>query len=292
VQCDAGEHSRRREVKGHVVSTIERHYAHGGLSRAIIQGLATLGKTPRSVTVDDLGPVDEFHVGGRQATEELMKQLALAKDLHVLDVGSGLGGAARFVASRYGCRVTGVDLTAEFVETARTLSEWTGLGERLRFHHGSALATPFGDAEFDRAYMLHVGMNVADKPALFAEVARVLKAGGVFAIYDVMKTGEGTLTFPVPWAATPEISAVATPEVYRAALRAGGFEIRAERDRRDFALEFFETLRARMARGGGPPPLGLHLVMGPDAATKIGNMIANIQAGSIAPVELIAQRAA
>lgn len=273
------------------MSTVEHHYTQGGLIRAITDGLVALGKTPRSVTVDDLASVDEFHIGGRQATEELMKQLALSKGAHVLDVGSGLGGAARFVGSRYGCRVTGIDLTAEYALAARVLSEWTGLGERLTFHHGSALATPFAEAQFDAAYMLHVGMNVFDKRALFGEVARVLKAGGTFGIYDVMKTGAAAVTFPVPWAATPDIDAVAVPEAYRAALRASEFEILAERNRREFAIEFFRALRARMAQTGGPPPLGLHLVMGPDAAIKIGNMIANIEAGSIAPVELIARRA-
>ena len=271
------------------MTTVERHYTHGRLIRAITDGLASLGRTPQTVTVDDLGPVDEFHIGGRAATDELMNQLDLVKTLHVLDVGSGLGGAARFVGSRYGSRVTGIDLTAEYVDTARTLSEWTGLGGLLRFHHGSALETPFADAEFDRAYMLHVGMNIADKRALFGEVARVLKAGGTFGIYDVMSTGEGALAFPVPWAATPEISAVASPETYKAALRASKFQIVAERNRRDFAIEFFRTMRARMTQTGGPPPLGLHLVMGPDAATKIGNMMANIERGVIAPVELIAR---
>jgi SAM-dependent methyltransferase len=221
-----------------------------------------------------------------------MRQLHLEKDLRVLDVGSGLGGAARFVAGRYGWRVTGVDLTAEFVEAARTLSEWTGLGDRVSFHHGSALDMPFGAAEFDGAYMLHVGMNIPDKPALFREVARVLKGGSTFAVYDVMKTGDAPLAFPVPWASTPEISALAGPEAYESALRAAGLEIVAQRNRRAFALEFFRTLRARTAQTGGPPPLGLHLVMGPDAPTKIGNMIANIEAGAIAPVEILARRPA
>ena len=190
--------------KEDTVSSIEAHYTRGHLIRAITEGLAGLGRTPQSVTPDELSPVDEFHVGGRQATEELMQQLHLAKDVRVLDVGSGLGGPARFVASRYGSRVTGIDLTAEYVETARTLTEWTGLGERLSFHHGSALDTPFADAEFDSAYMLHVGMNIPDKKALFREVSRVLKAGGLFAVYDVMKTGDAPLAFPVPWASTPE----------------------------------------------------------------------------------------
>jgi SAM-dependent methyltransferase len=272
------------------MSTLERHYTHGHLTRAITDALALLGKTPQSITVDDLAPVDEFHIGGRQATEELMRQLDPSKGFHVLDVGSGLGGAARFVGDRYGCRLTGIDLTAEYVETARTLSQWTGLGEWLSFHQGSALDMPFADASFDAAYMLHVGMNVPDKQGLFAEVARVLKPRGRFGIYDVMKTGAAKVTFPVPWAATPEISALAGPEAYEAALRVSGFEIVAERNRRDFSIEFFRTLRARMTQAGGPPALGLHIVMGPDAATKVGNMIDNIEAGAIAPVEIIARR--
>ena len=272
------------------MSTVERHYTHGRLIRAITDGLAALGKTPETVAVDDLSPADEFHVGGRTATDDLMKQLHLADDLRVLDVGSGLGGAARFVASRYGCRVTGIDLTEEYVETARALSRWTKLDALLSFHHGSALEMPFADGEFDRAYMLHVGMNIPDKAALFSEVARVLRPGATLAVYDVMRVGDGALAFPVPWAATPDISALATPDAYKAALRASRLEIVSERARRDFAIEFFHTLRARMAGAGGPPPLGLHLVMGADSRLKIGNMMANIELDVIAPVELIARR--
>jgi SAM-dependent methyltransferase len=272
------------------VSTVERHYTQGRLIRAITDGLAALGKTPDAVAVDDLSPVDEFHIGGRAATDDLMRQLHLTRDLRVLDVGSGLGGPARFVASRYGCRVTGIDLTEEYVETARTLSRWTKLDALLSFHHGSALKMPFADAEFDRVYMLHVGMNIPDKAALFAEIARVLRSGGTLAVYDVMRVGDGALAFPVPWAATPDISALTTPDAYKVALRASRLEIVSERNRRDFAIEFFHALRARMAEAGGPPPLGLHLVMGGDARLKISNMIAGIEQRVIAPVELIARR--
>jgi SAM-dependent methyltransferase len=236
--------------------------------------------------------VDEFHIGGRAATDDLMRQLHLTRDLGVLDVGSGLGGAARFVASRYGCRVAGIDLTEEYVETARALSRWTKLDSLLAFHHASALEMPFADAEFDRAYMLHVGMNIPDKTALFAEVTRVLRPGGTFAVYDVMRVGDGVLTFPVPWAATPDISALAMPDAYKTALRTNRFEILSERNRRDFAIEFFHALRAHMAQAGGPPPLGLHLVMGADSRLKIGNMTAGIEGGVIAPVELIARKPA
>jgi cyclopropane fatty-acyl-phospholipid synthase-like methyltransferase len=88
---------------------------------AIRTGLKSLGKTPDSTTVDDLAAVDEFHIGGRQASEDLLGQLDRSPHHHVLDVGCGLGGAARLVASRYRSRVTGIDLTDEHVETGNAL---------------------------------------------------------------------------------------------------------------------------------------------------------------------------
>jgi ubiquinone/menaquinone biosynthesis C-methylase UbiE len=264
------------------------HYTHGDLVAAIRSGIEALGKTIDAVTIDDLAPVDEFHIGGRRASEDFLSQLALTPDKHVLDVGCGLGGAARFVASRYRCRVTGIDLTPEYVETARVLCRWVGLEQRISLHQGSALSMPFADGTFDGAFMLHVGMNIADKTKLCAEVARVLRPRSLFGIYDVMRVGEGELTYPVPWAPTAASSAVAEPDEYRAALEAAGFAVIAQRNRRDFALAFFEQLRTRTAAAEGPPPLGLHLLMGRATPDKVQNMIRNITHGLIAPVELIA----
>ncbi len=266
------------------------HYTHGSLLAAIEEALQALGKTPETVSVDDLAPVDEFHIGGREASEHFLSQLPLDAETLVLDVGCGLGGASRFAASRFGCRVTGIDLTAEYVETGGTLTSWVGLEDRIALHQGSALEMPFGDAGFDAAFMMHVGMNIADKARLFAEVHRVLKPGGSFGVYDVMRTGEGALTFPVPWATSEETSAVAAPEAYRQALEAAGFQVAAERNRRDFALDFFAELNAKIAAAGGPPPLGLHILMGETRAEKIKNMVENIAAERIAPVELIARK--
>lgn len=273
-----------------VPQEVARHYTHGNLITAIRDGLKAIGKTTGSVTIDDLAPVDEFHIGGRGASEDFLSQLNLAPDTHVLDVGCGLGGAARFAASRYRCRVTGVDLTDEYVQTGTALCAWVGLGDRIELRCASALELPFLDHVFDGAYMLHVGMNIPDKAKLCAEVGRVLRPGALFGIYDVMRTAEGELSFPVPWAATAATSFVAGPEDYKQALRAAGFAIAAERNRRDFALAFFEQLRAKTAAAGGPPPLGLHVLMGRHTPDKLKNMIANISAGRIAPVEIIARK--
>ena len=156
---------------------VSKHYSHGGLIEAIRAGLASLGKTPETVTVDDLAPVDEFHIGGRRASEDFLDQLGFSAQTHVLDVGCGLGGPARFVASRYGSRVTGIDLTPEYVETGNALCKWVGLDQRISLHHGSALAMPFADSSFDGAYMLHVGMNIEDKEKLAVEVGSCAAAG-------------------------------------------------------------------------------------------------------------------
>jgi ubiquinone/menaquinone biosynthesis C-methylase UbiE len=210
--------------------------------------------------------------------------------MYILGVGCGLGGAARFVASRYGNRVTGIDLTAEYVEAGNALCKWVGLDQRISLHQGSALAMPFAKGSFDGAYMLHVGMNIEDKAKLASEVARVLRPRSSFGIYDVMRTGPGDLAYPVPWATTADVSAVAEPERYKNALQEAGFTVIAERNRRDFALAFFTNLRAKIAAAGGPPPLGLHVLMGKNTPEKVQNVIDNICDGRIAPVELIARK--
>ncbi|MEZ5658657.1 MAG: class I SAM-dependent methyltransferase [Burkholderiaceae bacterium] len=270
--------------------TLARHYAQGNVLEAITAGIARLGKTPQTVTIDDLAPVDEFHVGGREATSAFLDQLGISGDDHLLDIGCGLGGASRLAAHRYGCRVTGIDLTAEYVQAGNTLCAWLGMADRIRLEQGNATVLMQPAASFDRATMLHVGMNIADKQGLARGVWRVLRPGGVFGIYDLMRVGDGELTFPVPWASEPGASALARPDDYHAALVGAGFEIIGERNRREFALEFYERMRGKAAAAGGPPPLGLHLLMGPQAATKLKNMIQNIARGNIAPIELIARK--
>ncbi|AVO38989.1 class I SAM-dependent methyltransferase [Pukyongiella litopenaei] len=269
-------------------SGVAAHYARASLLERIEQGLEAVGaRIP--VNLDMLAPVDEFHIGGRQATERFVGQLGLHAGMRVLDLGCGLGGAARLVGKLTAAHVTGIDLTGDFITAGRALNGMCALIDRVDLVQGSVLDLPFGPDRFDAAYMMHVGMNIADKPRLAAEVARVLKPGCVFGIYDVMRTGTGDLTLPVPWATEPAQNALAMPTAYRAALDAAGFVLEQETDRADFALEFFERMQARQARADGPPPLGLHLVLGPQAPQKVANMIANLQAGLIAPIEMIAR---
>jgi len=272
------------------LNLVRNHYTHGHLLDAIRDGVARLGKTVGQVSVGDLSSIDEFHIGGRVATEAFLDQLDITAAHHVLDVGCGLGGSSRFAAHKYGCHVTGVDLTPEYIETGKTLCEWVGLSDRVRLHVEDATRLPHPDDAFDRAYLLHVGMNIADKAALASQLHRVVRPGGRVGIYDVMQMNDGPLEFPVPWATQPDASCVASPQVYCAALEAAGFHIVAQRNRRDFALEFFEQLQAKVAAAGGPPPLGIHILMGDTARVKLKNMIENIARNRVAPVEIVAEK--
>ncbi|MHB8885169.1 MAG: class I SAM-dependent methyltransferase [Methylovirgula sp.] len=270
--------------------SVAQHYTHGSLERTILAALAASGKDLENLTPADLAPVDEFHIGGREATVDFAAQLELKPGLEILDIGSGLGGASRYFAHECGCRVTGVDLTQEFVSTAELLARRVRLENCVSYRQGSALALPFAAGSFDVAYMLHVGMNIEDKASLFAEVRRTLEPGGIFGIYDVMRdSGEGDLRFPVPWATHPDMSFVETPATYWRLLEGAGFAVLAERSRRAFAVEFFEKMRARAVQDTVTPPLGLHILMGASAPQKAANMIENLELGLIVPVEIIAR---
>ena len=273
--------------------TLEReivtHYHHGSLEQALLAGLIAAGKDPEKLTADDLAAADEFHIGGRQATVDLAAEIAPTAGMHLIDIGSGLGGPSRFFAQNYNCRVTGVDLSEEYVITAGSLSRRVALDGQVQYRVASALELPFPDASFDAAYMQHVGMNIADKARLFHEIHRVLKADATFALYDVMRTGDGPFSYPVPWASGEETNFIEPPEIYRALLTTDGFEVIKERNRAEIALDFFRTMKARMA-ASGPPPFSLNIVMGGGAPQKVANMVALLERGVVSPVEIICRR--
>jgi SAM-dependent methyltransferase len=267
---------------------IAAHYSQGTLGDRINSALqATIG-TDRAITIDDLAPVDEFHIGGRPASVHIFDQLNLTASDRVLDIGAGIGGTARLVAQNYGAIVDGIDLTQEFCEVAKTLTELVGLTDQVTIRQGSALEMPYEDNSFSVAYMMHVGMNIDDKPALYSEIRRVLKPDGILAIYDVMKTPDTRpITFPVPWATVSETSFLATPDEMRTHLETAGFKIEKTTDRTQFAVDFFAAIVP--PTGGAPPPLGIQLIIGDDAPTKLRNMVTNVGNNLCGPWEFIAR---
>jgi ubiquinone/menaquinone biosynthesis C-methylase UbiE len=267
---------------------VAAHYARAGLEAAILGALEQAGRSVDPLDPADLAGIDEFHFGWAPVTTELARDAGFTSSMHVLDIGSGIGGPARHFARACGCRVTGVDLTPEFVSASNALTRRSGLSDRVSFRAASALDLPFTDATFDGATLMHVGMNIADKAKLFAEARRVLKPGGVFAVYDLMRKSDAPLAYPMPWAATAETSFVEPPETYRSLLQKAGFEVVKEEDRAAFGLKLFAEMRAR-AETEGPSPIGMHVLMGPTFQERLGNAVSAIQQGVIAPVEMIAR---
>jgi ubiquinone/menaquinone biosynthesis C-methylase UbiE len=269
-----------------IVREVSDHYGRSGIEATIVDILRTDGKDPDRLKASDLTGADELHLGWHKATVELGKSMGLAPGTKVLDVGSGIGGPARYFAEAHGCEVVGVDVTAEYVDAANGLSRRCGLADRVSFEEADATSLSFADASFDAATLIHVGMNIADKDKLFAEVRRILKPEGRFGVYEIMRMDDGEIPYPMPWAATSRTSFVEPPQTYRTLLQENGFEIESEQDRRDLTLEMAAEMRENVARNG-PPPLGLHIVMGPGTPERLANVIATLQRGTIAPVEMV-----
>ena len=262
---------------------VRTHYGAADLTTAILRALAGAGVDVRSLTVHDLAAVDQLHAGFADATEHVLTALDLDVTSRLLDVGSGIGGPARMAAATRSCRVTGVDLTPEFVATADALTARVGFADLVRFQVAPADELPFGDATFDRAMMIHVGMNVPDKRAVFAEIRRVLVDGGVFVLYEQLRTAEGFLPFPQPWADDEDGSFVETAEAYVEHLTGAGFTV-----------ERTENRRKAVAAGppSGPPGgLGPGVVFGAPFMRRIRNNNGATAAGLLAPVLVVARAA-
>ena len=270
--------------------TVSEHYSNKGLLDKIYKGLEKLGIDKNQLTQSDLSSFDEFHIGGSEGTLMLAEKLTMNASSSVLDIGCGIGGPARFLSSEFGCKVSGIDLTADFVNTGNSLTDQVGLSDKVKLIEASALNIPFADNSFDVSYMIHVGMNIADKDVLFSEAFRVTKPGGVFGIYDVMLLGNCELQYPLPWAVEEDGNAIASATDYISALIKAGFSLKHEDDKTDFANSFFEKMSARTDSSDGPPPVGLHLLMGDLTTQKIRNMAKLIKSGIIAPKILILEK--
>lgn len=268
---------------------VARHYTRSALLSSVLDALAAAGRPVSPMDSDDVAPMDEMHSGGRAATVALVELLAPSAGDRVLDLGCGLGGVSRYLARHRDCRVTGVDLTRESVEVATELTQRCGLAERAEFRRADVTALPLDGAGFDAAVLVHVGMNVADKAALCAEAYRVLRPGGTLAVYDVMlRSPTDELTYPVPWASSPEISFLEPAQEYHRLLTNAGFSVEREVDLSELVRGQFARLRA--LPDDQLPPVGLQVVIGEGFRAKVTNLADGVDRGVVAPVQLLATR--
>lgn len=267
---------------------VRHHYGRGGLGDRILEALRSAGKNVESLSPADLAPLDHFHSRGKAATDELFEASGFRAGMRVLDVGSGIGGPARYLADK-GIKVTGIDLTAEFCEVARDLTRRSGLGDMAEFHQGSALDLPFQDACFDGAWLQHVNMNIADKSRLASELARVVIKGGRVALHEVFSGNTGEVLLPVPWASSREESHLVPPSQFRGELESAGLEVTYWKDDTEASARFFHSLFEKM-RATGLPPLSLHLLFGDDFEPAFRNYARALDERRCSVIQAIAQR--
>jgi len=269
---------------------VEDHYTRSSLGDTILSALREAGKDLEHLTPDDLAPVDEFHSGQRNATVRLAQLAGVSGAEDVLDVGCGIGGPSRFLAKAFGCRVTGLDLTAEFVEVANMLARRTGLAGKVTYRQGDALDLPFPDASFDLVWSQNAAMNIADRDRLYAEMRRVLRPAGRLAIQDVAAGPGREPYYPTPWASDKSISFLFAPEVTREKLERAGFRVVAWHDPTPESLEQ-ALARAKALETGSLPPLGLHILIGPNFPAVSRNMVRNLEEARIRLINAVLEGA-
>lgn len=268
---------------------VARHYGNSGVAARVLAALREAQGPDVPVTPEALAPFDQFHGRGVLATQELVALLQPQGGERLLDIGSGIGGPARWIAAKYACHVTGVDLTVEFCEAAEALNAATGMTDRVTIIRGSALALPVPDGAFDAAYSQNVVMNIADKRRFYREAFRGLRPGGRLALSNLCAGPAGEPYFPVPWATTRETSFLATPEEMRADLLAAGFEIAVFQDTTETAREAQRRTRERLERGE-LPRVAADVILGPQAREMQLNSIRSTEDGRGATVEALVRK--
>jgi sarcosine/dimethylglycine N-methyltransferase len=262
---------------------LESQYSTGLSQRNIERALIAAGKDLEHLAPADLGLLEDFHTMGRYATAQLVDLAGITSGSAVLDAGSGVGGTARYVADRFGCRVSAVDLTDEYCETSRWLNRLVGLDQRIEVHQGDVTRLPFADGSFDVAISQHVQMNVADKARLYSEAHRALVNGGRLALWDITIGDHRELSYPLPWADRPAQSHLVSPDDLRALLKSSGFDIEHWNDHTDQASALMQTILAQPAN-----PLGLHAFVA-DFARKAENLTSALSDGRLRVIQGVAR---
>ena len=272
-----------------VEALVERHYGRGKLLDRLLAALAQAGIDPEKPSYEQLWPYDQLHTRGVAATREHVERANIRPDMHVLDLGCGIGGSSRYLAGAVGCRVTGIDLTQEYIELARELTRRCGLDDRIAYRQANALALPFPRGAFDHVYSHNVTMNIQDKTGLAAEVARVLVPGGRFSCSELGRGPVGEVTYPTPWASDAAASFLLTPDDMRAALEAGGLRVLEQIDLTEINRAALKEAYER-AKRGEPPLQQNHVVMGDDIRERFRNSSKGVLDGALVEYLVIAEK--
>lgn len=272
-------------------NAIEDDYRSTGLGERIIAALEDAGIDTDALTPEILAPADQIHGGGLRVTAEQLAMIEIGPDTRMLDIGCGIGGPARYVATEFGCRVTGIDLTADYIDAARLLTGKMGLTERAEFQRGDATELPFDDAAFDVVLCQNVAMNIEDRAGFYAGVRRVLLPAGVFTFTELCQGPGGAPDYPLPWARDPSYSFLVTPEALGTLLEDAGFRITQWLDTsRNRVAADRKRLDAAAAKAPPAGPLSMHLVRGEDYHERQANSSKAVIDGRLINLTVVTER--
>lgn len=259
--------------------SIENHYLVNNLYDNILEKLKSIGVGINEVKRTDLSRVDEFHVRGLEVSKELAQNI-ISNNLKVLDVGCGLGGPARMLADEKNCMVTGLDLSQEFIDTAKALSKLVNLDSKTTFLKGDALDLPFEDNSFDVVWTQHVQMNILEKKKFYSEIFRVLKTGGKFLYYDIFKSSDNDINYPMPWASREDLSHLINITELEIIFNSLGFNSFSKKNQTNAGLNSIKQMLSNI-KEFGPPKMGLNVLMGKDTKEKILNAFNHFDRGDL-----------
>ena len=270
-------------------SQVSNHYHRGQLVQTIAEALEKAGKNLDHLTTRDLSSIDQLHTGGVKASLDLINSAGIRPGDHVLDAGCGIGGTARLLVEKTGCRVTGVDLAESFIDTALFLTRASGFDDRIDYHCGSILDMPFENHTFDSIISQHMLMNIADKKQAAREFYRVLKPGGKLLLHEITQGDKNKVYYPVPWAENPDISFLDPWPVMADVFKTEAFSIISESDNSQIASKWWE----RVKKAATNPPakgLGPKLIFGQKAGDFGKNMHTSFLMDGIRLVEAVLKK--
>jgi SAM-dependent methyltransferase len=269
-----------------MTNAIADHWGRGDVYSLIVSVLNKMSRPLDDLTLEDLAPVDHFHSRGFPATVELADCLPIKAGQRILDIGCGLGGPARYMADRFQCNVSGLDITESFVQAANKLTALVRMQDKVQIELGDGQHLPYPDAMFDGAYTQHVTMSVANRPRYFAEAYRVLKPGAFFALTEHGLGPKGQPYHPVPWSEDGTGAYLVSPSETRTLLENSGFkDVVIE----DTGAQYVEGYKITLdkAEKEALPPLGTHLLMGETVLQKTRNAARNIEEGRTHPIQVV-----
>jgi ubiquinone/menaquinone biosynthesis C-methylase UbiE len=247
----------------------------------ILEQIISSGVDKKSITTKHTSAFDEFHVRGREVTKGIFNNIELNDTSQVLDIGCGPGGTCRMIAEKYNCDVTGIDITEEYIRTAKKLSKLTKTDKLTSFLTADANKLPFINSSFNLIITQHVQMNIEDKERFYSEISRTIRSGGRFVYYDIFKAiNDNNISYPLPWADNREQSFMAHRTAIHNILASYGFIPETFTNQTQDSSKALQKLLTKIADGSFNIE-GQKLFMGDDTINKLTNLFNQLNNGTL-----------